>query len=308
VLSVITGVGYTGRRALESFSPDEVVGLSRSPVDSSHRVEVFDLDAESALPLELPDEYAVLYTVPPATPPVGAPLVGGPSRPDSRRDAAPTSGPPTSGASTDTRLQHFLEQLSPVPRRFVYISTTGVYGNRDGAIVTEATQPRPESGRAKRRVIAEQMIGRWCQENDVDFVVLRSPGIYGPGRLGIDRIENGMPILREEDANPGNRIHVDDLVRCCVAALGPDAASGIFNVSDGDQRSTTWFTKEVARQSGLEYPPEVSRRQAIREFSKTRMSFLAESRRIDSTRMREELGVTPVYDNAEEGIEASLDN
>lgn len=288
MLSVITGVGYTGRRALESFSPDEAVGLSRSPVDSSHRVEVFDLDAESALPIELPDEYAVLYTVPPATPPVGAPLVGGPP--------------------TDTRLQHFLEQLSPVPRRFVYISTTGVYGNRDGAIVTEATQPRPESGRAKRRVIAEQMIGRWCQENDVDFVVLRSPGIYGPGRLGIDRIENGMPILREEDANPGNRIHVDDLVRCCVAALGPDAASGIFNVSDGDQRSTTWFTKEVARQSGLEYPPEVSRRQAIREFSKTRMSFLAESRRIDSTRMREELGVTPVYDNAEEGIEASLDN
>ncbi len=313
MFTIVTGVGFTGRRVLEALPADQAVGLNRTNVDSTHRVEPFDLDSAPELPIELPDDYVVLYTVPPSPPPV----VGGPSRPESRRDAAPTNAVPTdaaptgdnrasSGAPTDLRLKHFLTLLDPAPSRFVYISTTGVYGNRDGAIVTEATQPRPETDRAKRRVAAEQMLARWCQEFDVEFAVLRSSGIYGPGRLGIERIEQKVPILRPEDANPGNRIHVDDLTRCCLAALDSAKPAGVYNVADADQRSTTWFAKEVARQCNLEAPPEISRRQAIREFSATRMSFLAESRRIDSTRMREELGVIPVYDNAEEGIRASL--
>ena len=276
MFTVIIGTGYTGRRVLESLPRDTTLGLSRTPVQSSHRIETFDLDGDAPLPVEFPNEYVVLYTVPPG------------------------------GAEADARLERFLPMLSPYPRRFVYISTTGVYGNRDGAIVTEATQPRPETERAKRRVVAEQMLARWCSENGVELVILRSPGIYGPGRLGVERIEQGVSILREEDANPGNRIHADDLARCCVAALDPDAPAGVYNVSDGDQRSTTWFTKEVARQCGLEPPPEISRRQAIEEFSATRLSFLAESRRVDSTKMRDILGVTPVFANAEEGIRASL--
>ncbi len=277
MVTIVVGAGYTGRRVLESLPDDTALGLSRTPVQSSHRIETFDLDGDAPLPVELPDDYAVLYTVPPG------------------------------GVQADTRLRHFLELLSPHPRRFVYISTTGVYGNRDGAIVTEATRPRPENERSKRRVIAEQMLGRWCSENGVDLVVLRSPGIYGPGRLGVERIEQGVSILREEDANPGNRIHVDDLARSCIAALDPEVPAGVYNVADGDQRSTTWFAKEVARQCGLEAPPEISRRRASEEFSATRMSFLAESRRIDSTKMREVLGVTPVYADAEEGIRASLE-
>jgi nucleoside-diphosphate-sugar epimerase len=282
MFSIIVGTGYTGLRVLHQLSAAESVGLSRSAVDSTHRVELCDLDAGDALPVDLPDDYVLLYTVPPSPP----------------RDE--------DSAYRDRRAARLLEQLSPLPSRVVYISTTGVYGNRDGAIVTEATQPRPETERARRRVVTEQMFTRWGNEHDVSVAILRSPGIYGPDRLGVERLRDGAAILREEDANPGNRIHVDDLVRCCIAALDPAAPGGVYNVSDGDQRSTTWFTKEVARQCGLDSPPEVSRRQAIREFSKTRMSFLAESRRIDSTRMREVLGVTPAYDDAEEGIRASL--
>lgn len=277
MFTIVMGTGYTGRRVLESLPADGALGLNRTLVSSSRRVERFDLDEDTALPVELPDDYAILYTIPPG------------------------------GEQADTRLQRLLEALTSAPRRFVYISTTGVYGNRDGAIVTEATQPRPETERAKRRAIAEQMLGRWCTEQAVDLVVLRSPGIYGPGRLGVERIEQGVPILREEDANPGNRIHVDDLARCCLAALDPNVPAGVYNVADGDQRSTTSFTKEVARQCGLEPPPEISRAKAIEEFSATRLSFMTESRRIDSTRMREVLGVTPEYSNAADGIKASLD-
>ncbi len=272
--TIVAGVGYTGKRVLESLPVDDAIGLNRSPVESSHRVETYDLDSGSPLPMALPSDYCVVYTIPPK--------------------------------DSDARLRNFLLALKPKPQRFVYISTTGVYGNRHGAIVTEATQPRPETARAARRAAAELMIAHWSSRHNVRYVVLRAPGIYGPGRLGVDRIEDGIPILREEDANPGNRIHVDDLARCCLAALDPDTPAGAYNVSDGDQRSTTWFMKEVARQCGLEPPPEITRKQATEAFSATRLSFLAESRRVDSTKMRKVLGVIPVYDNAEEGIKASL--
>ena len=88
--------------------------------------------------------------------------------------------------------------------------------------------------------------------------------------------------------------------------MAETAAAGIYNVGDGDHRSATWFASEVARQFGLEAPPVISREQAEREFSPMRLSFLGESRRIDTTKMRNELGVTPLYEDAADGIAASL--
>jgi len=117
----------------------------------------------------------------------------------------------------------------------------------------------------------------------------------------------GMPVLAEDSTNPGNRIHVDDLADCCVAALEPGVPAGIFNVGDGDHRSATWFTNEVARQAGLSRPPEISREAAAKEFSPMRLSFLSESRRVDTSKMRRVLGVTPRYANPEDGIRASLE-
>jgi len=88
--------------------------------------------------------------------------------------------------------------------------------------------------------------------------------------------------------------------------LSPDAPAGIYNVGDNDHRSSTWFTGEVARQSGLPAPPEISREQASKEFSPRRLSFMTESRRVDTTKMRKILGVAPRYANPEDGIRASL--
>ena len=113
-------------------------------------------------------------------------------------------------------------------------------------------------------------------------------------------------MITEAEANPGNRIHVDDLVACCITALLDDNVTGTFNVGDGDFRTSTWFTKEVARQAGLEVPPEISREEAEATFSARRLSFLGESRRVDTRRMREELGVTPLYTDAADGIRESL--
>lgn len=276
MFTLVTGTGYTGRRVLDLLPADSVLGLSRSAIATDRSVTIFDLDSASTLPVTLPARYAVIYTVP------------------------PKGNPP------DRRLQRFLSMLMPTPARFIYISTTGVYGDCGGKTVTEATPLNPSNERAERRVAAEALLAEWAGKNQCELLILRAPGIYGPGRLGLERIQARLPVLSEDSANPGNRIHVDDLASCCVAALSPSAPAGIYNVGDNDHRSSTWFTGEVARQSGLPAPPEISREQANREFSAQRLSFMTESRRVDTTKMRSVLGVLPRYANPEDGIKASL--
>lgn len=262
--TLVVGAGYTGKRIIARHSG--AVPLSRSTG--------FDLDADVTLSEHLPNEYQVIYTVPPAR------------------------------ATHDTRLARFLALLHPLPTRFIYLSTTGVYGDCDGAQIDETAPLAPSSDRAQWRVAAEAQLAEWAHENNCELTILRVPGIYGPGRLGEARLRDGLPVLRDKDANPGNRIHVDDLVSCCLAALV--APAGIYNVGDGDQRSSTWFALEVARQLGLPAPPQISRRAASATFSARRLSFLQDSRRVDTRKMREELGVSPRFRDAADGIAASL--
>ncbi len=273
--TIIVGAGYVGRRVLRDHG--SAFGLNRSSLDAELPAATFDLDTDAAMPVTLPESYAALYTV-----------------------------APSAEAATDVRLEKLLQLLQPAPQRFVYISTTGVYGDHAGDLVTEETLPQPKSNRALLRIAAETTLRAWADEHSVDAVILRVPGIYGPGRLGIERIREGMAIIQESDANPGNRIHVDDLATCCIAALADDAPAGIYNIGDGDFRSPTWFSNEVARQSELAAPPVISWADAQSEFSEMRLSFLRESRRIDTRKMREVLGVIPRYSNPEDGIRASL--
>ena len=274
--TIIVGVGYVGRRVLQE-QHGSAFGLSRSSLDAELPATTFDLDTDTAMPVSLPGSYAVLYTV-----------------------------APSNKSDNDVRLEKLLQLLQPAPRRFVYISTTGVYGDHAGNLVTEDAPLQPKSNRALRRLAAETLLHAWGDERGVDVVILRAPGIYGPGRLGIERIREGTAIIRESDANPGNRIHVDDLATCCIAALADNAPAGIYNMGDGDFRSPTWFSNEVARQCKLEAPPTISWAEAQNEFSEMRLSFLRESRRVDTHKMRELLGVIPRYSNPEDGIRASL--
>jgi nucleoside-diphosphate-sugar epimerase len=268
-LTLVVGAGYSGQRFLQRQPSGAAVALSRS--------SGFDLDSADATTHLPASEYAVLYTV-----------------------------PPSPEFDTDVRLERLLGLLDPAPTRFVYVSTTGVYGDCAGERVTEDRPAKPQSGRARLRLSAETLLEGWCSARGVALIILRVPGIYGPGRLGIGRIKAGAANIDEAEANPGNRIHVDDLVRCYEAALSAAVPAGIYNVGDGDHRSATWFAAEVARQCGLAAPPTISRARAATEFSAMRMSFLGEARRIDTTRMRSILRVTPSYEDPALGIAASL--
>lgn len=276
---VVAGIGYTGGRVLSRLPPAESFGISRTP-GSAGKLSVFAVDLDKA-PLQLPelaDRYTLLYTVAP--------------RSDKRGDP---------------RLAALLDALKPAPLRIVYLSTSGVYGDCGGALVNESRPTSPATERAQRRLAAESLLQDWSDRHAVELLILRVAAIYGPGRLGMDGIRRGKAIIAPAEANPGNRIHVEDLADCCAAAMQGVLAPGIYNVCDGDHRSPSWFATTVARLAGLDPPPQLAAAAAERTFSATRMSFLSESRRLDNTKLLQALGHALRYADAEDGIRASLD-
>lgn len=275
---VVAGTGYTGRRVLGLLPFNRGIGLSRSPLDDRRlTVHALDLDrGETRIP-SLPAPWTLLYTV-----------------------------PPRAHGAGDPRLAALLAGMDAAPARVVYLSTSGVYGDRGGRLTDETAAVTPRTDRARRRLSAESLLEAWCDERGAECLIFRVPGIYGPGRLGIERLRGGAAVLCEADSGPGNRIHVDDLARCCLTAMTADVPAGIYNVGDGDHRSSGEFSKAVARLAGLAAPPEITLADARREWSAQRLSFLNESRRLDTRKMRKILGVTPRYEDPEEGIRASL--
>ena len=284
---IISGCGYVGQRLALRLMQDghAVQCYARSPATVRHladaglAAEAWDLDAGAR---DLDPDAVTAATLCYLTPPPGE-------------------------GDRDTRLERFLGALAGPPRRFVYMSTTGVYGDCGGARVDESRPPNPQSPRARRRLAAEAALRAWCEGNGTPWVILRVPGIYGPGRLPVARLTDGDVVIRAQDAGPGNRIHVTDLVRVCAAAALEENAGGIYNVGDGNHMSSTEFLERLAEIGGLPVPNTVPVEQARQRMSPRRWSFLAESRRIDNTRMVDELGVSPLYGNPEDGIRASLE-
>ena len=284
-LTLIVGAGYTGRRVARRLAEQgaAVHCLTGSAASAAALSEAgiaataVDLDETGALPRLPGGPLRVLYLVPPAE------------------------------GEGDPRLVRFLSALPRQPERFVLASTSGVYGDCGGELVDEQRPPAPSTERARRRVAAETTLRRWAEKQGVSWVILRIAGIYGPGRLPLEAIRSGQPVIREEDASPGNRIHVDDLARVCITALESAAPGGLYNVADGSGESSGAFFRRVAEAAGLPAPPALSREEARRQMTPMRYSFLAESRRLDTRRLREALGVDLAYDDPAAGIRASLE-
>ncbi|MCS3902750.1 nucleoside-diphosphate-sugar epimerase [Methylohalomonas lacus] len=216
--------------------------------------------------------------------------------------------PPGGSGGHDPRTHNLLQWLDTgtLPRRFVYISTTGVYGDCQGDWVTENRPRNPHSQRASRRAAAEQQLEIWAQQRGVALVILRVPGIYGPGRLPLDRLQRGDPIIRESEAPWSNRIHIDDLASATHLAGSLTQVEAIYNVSDGQPTSMTDYFNRLADTLGLPRPPQVSRAEAEQQLSASMLSFLNESRRIDNRRLLESLGLQLRYPDLTTGLKSCL--
>jgi nucleoside-diphosphate-sugar epimerase len=202
--------------------------------------------------------------------------------------------PPPADGRDDPRTRNLLAALSGariIPRHFVYLSTSGVYGDCAGARVAETRAVRAQTPRARRRVAAERRLRAWARRNGVTLSILRVPGIYAPTRLPLERLKQGTPALEADDDVSTNHIHADDLAHAAVAALYFGRANRAYNVCDDtEMKMGAWFDT-VADAYHLPRPPRVSWDDAERRIAPMLLSFMSESRRLANARMKRELRV-----------------
>lgn len=284
---LIVGCGDIGLRVAKIWknSSKSIFALvrSESSINSLHQQHIHtcqaDLDEPASLG-NLPSKQALLYYFAP---------------------------PPATGQQ-DTRMTHFLERLDTqhLPAHLIYISTSGVYGDQAGKLINEQTPANPQVDRAKRRYHAEQQLQLWGQKNNVPITILRVGGIYGPGRLPLQRLKDHTPMLLENLAPHTNRIHADDLAQVCIAAATKNTAGEIYNISDGTNSNMTEYFNTIADFCGLDRPPLVDWDQAEKTISQGMLSYLKESRKMDNSKMINELDIKLIYPSLKEGLESCL--
>lgn len=210
--------------------------------------------------------------------------------------------PPPRQGECDTRVQRVVAGLGRPPAHVVYISTSGVYGDCGEAWVDEQRPPAPVTARAKRRLDAEQQLQAWQRAT----VILRTPGIYGPGRLPIQRLRAATPVVNEAESGWTNRIHIDDLAAIAWQAGQQHWPHTIYHACDGQPTRMHVFYDALAALLDLPSPPRVDWATAQRQFSAMRLSFLRESRRLSNARLCHDFGYRFVFSDFRTGLAASL--
>ena len=206
--------------------------------------------------------------------------------------------PPPSEGRDDPRTQKLVAALArarSIPQRFVYISTSGVYGDCAGAQVSEMRPRRAQTPRGRRRVAAEDRLREWAGRYGVTLSILRAPGIYAATRLPLDRLKQGTPALAFDDDIFTNHIHADDLARATVAALFRAKPNRAYNITDDAQMKMGGWFDAVADAFHLPRPPRVSWEEAEHRIAPILLSFMSESRRLSNARMKRELRVRLKY-------------
>ena len=185
-----------------------------------------------------------------------------------------------------------------------YLSTTGVYGNTDGAWVDETSPTNPTSDRARRRVVAEAAWLALGREHYLPVHVFRLAGIYGPGRSALDEVRAGTARRIDRPDHLFSRIHVDDIARVLAASIARPNAGAIYNVCDDEPAAPADVVRFACELLKVPLPPLVSLADA--KLSPMGASFWADNRRVRNDRIKRELGVALAYPNYREGLRAIL--
>jgi len=206
----------------------------------------------------------------------------------------------------DMVLRHFRDYLAALPDLawVGYLSTVGVYGDRQGQWVDETAPVRPTSERSLRRVMAENAWFAFGAESGRRVEIFRLAGIYGPGRSVIDNLRAGTARRIVKPGQVFNRIHVDDIALVLAAAIDTPAGHTLYNVSDDEPAPPQDVVAYAAELLGLPAPPDIPFAQA--GLTGMAASFWAENKRISNARIKTALGVTLAYPTYREGLRAIL--
>ncbi len=270
---VVFGLGYTAQafcRRVRDRHP-RIVGTVRSPARAASLSGLADAvrlcpdpEGERALEADLADAEAVLVSVPP-------------------------------GPAGDPVLARFADAIAGAPRlRWIgYLSTIGVYGDRGGAWIDEATPPAPVSARSRERAAAEEAWLALGRRADKAVAVFRLAGIYGPGRGPFAKLRAGTARRVVKPGQVFNRIHVEDIATILEASLDRPRAGAIYNGADGEPAPPEDVLAFAAALAGLPVPPAVPFAEA--DMTPMARSFYGENKRVACPLLATELGVTLRY-------------
>lgn len=187
-----------------------------------------------------------------------------------------------------------------------YLSTTGVYGDRAGAWVDEASPPAPGNARSRHRRAAEQEWAQFAPHCAVDL--FRLAGIYGPGRSAFEDLRAGRARRVLRPGHVFGRIHRDDIARAVLAAMGQHRPPGlrVLNLADDAPSETAEVVAHAAALLGLPAPPAIAFAEAEPGMSAMARSFWSECRRVSSARTKAALDLAWRYPSYREGLAAIL--
>lgn len=249
------------------------------------------------------------------------PIIGDLDRPQSlsaiagiAHDVVHLAPPPSQGLG-DTRTAHLIAALGKrrsrngagsLPQHFIYISTSGVYGDCGGALVPETRPARPQTARARRRVDAERRLRAWGARCGVPVSILRVPGIYADDRLPLARLARGTPALFDAEDSYVNHVHADDLAQLVIAALNRASPGRAYNAVDDLPQKMGEYFDLVADRHGLTRPPRVTRSEAERIIPGNLLSFMSESRRLTNGRIKRELKFRLRFPSVLDGVRVPI--
>lgn len=185
-----------------------------------------------------------------------------------------------------------------------YLSTTGVYGDHGGGWVDETTPLTPTTERGHARVSAEgEWVALW-RDHGLPLHIFRLAGIYGPGRGPFEKVRDGTARRIIKQGQVFSRIHVEDIAQALTASMDRPAPGAIYNLCDDDPAPPQDVIAHAATLLGLPLPHEIPFDQA--QLSPMAASFYAESKRVDNSRAKSDLGLRLRYPDYRAGLAAIL--
>lgn len=211
-----------------------------------------------------------------------------------------SAGPTVDGDPVLTELRDEIAKRSDQFEWVGYLSTTGVYGDHQGAWVDETTPLTPSTKRGQMRVDAE---AAW-ENLGLPLHIFRLAGIYGPGRGPFSKVRNGTARRIIKEGQVFSRIHVEDIAQVVAASIARPNPGAIYNLCDDDPAPPEDVIAYAAELLGLPVPPAQDFETA--DMTPMARSFYAESKKVRNDRIKEDLGVTLRYPNYRVGLEALL--
>ena len=189
-----------------------------------------------------------------------------------------------------------------------YLSTTGVYGNTNGALVDENSSLNPSNKRSEYRLLAERSWLELSYSQKFPIHVFRLAGIYGLGRNIFDQILEGRAQRVHLPGHKFSRVHVEDLVGVLIASIITSEPGEIYNVCDDQPASQSDVVTCACEILNINPPAFINFEEAVKFMTPMSQSFWKDNRRVDNTKIKKNLGISLLYPTYREGLISIFEN